>query len=159
MVDLELRLDGRVVGKLQVDADVLRQFLSAAAAQLNAGETPGVDSAAKSATLTSSQASELLERVEKTSRKFLIRFTEEHGALTWGEAKTLFGLKDWDEFADGPLKKIEKQVHRLLDDKSARLIWRIEHEWLGLEKGGDEACRLHIDGPALEALKIAAATA
>ena len=71
----------------------------------------------------------------------------------------LFNLKDWDDFIGGPQKKIDKIVQRMTGDKSARLIWRVEHEWIGLEKGRDEACRLHVDGPALEALRAAAGAA
>ena len=98
----------------------------------------------------------MLSRLDKTGREFLKRLAEEHGALTWGETKSLFGTKDWPAFVAGPGKKIDKEVHRLVGDKGASLIWRVEHEWIGLEKGEDEVCRLHVDGPALAALREAA---
>jgi len=96
----------------------------------------------------------LIARAGKVAAAFLKRFAEEHGAVTWGETKHTFGMKSFDEFAEGPLKKLDKAVHKLTGVE-APLIWRVEHEWIGLEKGEDEVCRLHVDGPALAALKAA----
>ncbi len=151
MVTLELSLNGQAVAKLQIDEGLLAQLLklTPAVAASAAAPAPG----GNSAPLSKNQAIELLARLDKTSREFLKRMAEEHGALTWGETKALFGTKDWQSFAAGPGRKIEKEVRRLLGDKGANLIWRIEHEWIGLEKGEDEVCRLHIDGPALAALR------
>ena len=61
------------------------------------------------------------------------------------------------EKISGAGKDIAKAARPVLHDKSARLVWRNEHEWIGLEKGEDVACRLHVDGPALQALKEATA--
>jgi len=153
MVNLELRLNGETVGNLEIDADRLLKLLqAAAAAPVVAGK-----GSYRSAPLTKDQAEALLERLDKVSVEFLKRIAATHGALTWGEVKVLFGVKSYEAFELGPGKEIAKATRHVLHDKSARLVWRHEHEWIGLEKGMDEACRLHIDGPALEALKVATA--
>ena len=153
MLDLELRLNGETVGKLEIDADRLLKLLQAAAA------TPAAVNKGphKSSPLTKTQAEELLGRLDKVSVEFLTRLAASHGALTWGEVKALFGVKSYDSFESGAGKDIAKAARHVLHDKSARLVWRNEHEWIGLEKGEDEACRLHVDGPALQALKEATA--
>jgi len=149
MANFELRLDGRTIAKIDVDTEVLRGLLGVGPASAAAPEAPH-----KSVTLTEPQARELIARAGKVAAPFLKRFAEEHGAVTWGETKHTFGVKSFDEFAEGPLKKLDKAVHKLTGVE-APLIWRVEHEWIGLEKGEDEVCRLHVDGPALAALKAA----
>jgi len=150
MANFELRLDGRTIAKIDFDTDALRGLLGVGAASAAAAaEAPH-----KSVTLSEPQARELIARAGKVAAAFLKRFAEEHGAVTWGETKHTFGMKSFDEFAEGPLKKLDKAVHKLTGVE-APLIWRVEHEWIGLEKGEDEVCRLHVDGPALAALKAA----
>ena len=156
MVNFELRLDGRVVASGTLDRARLTQALAGAAEAAAAPPAEG-HPRFRSAPMTPAQAAELWDALEPAHRAFLRRLVEERGALTWGETKALFGLRSWDDYAGGPGKAIEKQVHRVLADKHTHLIWRVEHEWIGLEKGEDEACRLHIDGPALAALGEAAA--
>ena len=112
--------------------------------------------APQSSPLSKTQAEALLGQLDKTSAEFLKRIAANHGALTWGETKTLFDLKDYEGFSSGPGRTILRTVRHIAQNKAARLIWRIEHEWEGLEKGEDEVCRLHIDGGALEALQEAA---
>lgn len=153
MANLELRLDGHTVAKVEIDTDLLRRLIGVAAPARNgAAEAPH-----KSAALTTPQARDLLKHAGKPMADFLSRLVEEHGAITWGEAKQTFDVRTFAEFAEGPLKKLEKSVHRLGGEHNSPLIWRVEHEWIGLEKGEDEVCRLHIDGPALEALREAMA--
>jgi hypothetical protein len=148
MANFELRLDGRTVAKIDIDTETLRGLLGVGSAPAAAvAEAPH-----KSVTLTQAQAHELIERAGKVMAPFLKRFAEEHGAVTWGETKQTFGVKSFEEFVEGPLKKLDKAVHKLTGVETP-LIWRVEHEWIGLEKGEDEVCRLHIDGPALAALK------
>ena len=154
MANFELRLEGVTVAKIEIDTAVLGKWLGGVAAQV-APESLS----AKSAPLSVAQAGELLGHAERPMRQFLSRLVEEGGALTWGETKLAFDVKSWSDFADGPLKKLDKALHRLTGDKSSVLVWRIEPEWIGLEKGEDEPCRLHVDGPALAALKSALAAA
>jgi len=156
MVNFELRLDGRVVASGNIDKALLAQAFGSVAAAAGGGATPLARARFRSAPMTPAQASELWQALEPAHRAFLARLVEERGALTWGETKALFGLKSWDDYASGPGKAIERQVHRVLADKHTHLVWRVEHEWVGLEKGEDEVCRLHVDGPALEALAEAA---
>jgi hypothetical protein len=153
MANFELLLEGETVGRIDIDLALLRKILGGASASPRlANGHP------KSAAINAAQASELLGRADKPMRNFLSRLAEEDGALTWGETKVTFDVKSWPEFADGPLKKLEKALHRVTGEKNSVLIWRIESEWIGLEKGEDEPCRLHVDGPALTALKAALAT-
>ena len=153
MATFELRLEGQTVARIEVDAELLRKALGVASAPAE----PTLANA-KSAPLSAPQASELIERADKPTREFLSRLVEEGGWLTWGETKLTLNVKTWSDFAEGPLKKLEKGLRRLTGDKQAVLVWRNEFEWIGLEKGEDEVCRLHIDGPALAALKTAFAT-
>jgi len=150
MANFELRLEGETVGRIDIDVTLLLKLIGGAAAPLRLASTHP-----KSAAIDTAQASELLGRAEKPMRNFLSRLVEEDGALTWGETKMTFEVKTWPEFAEGPLKKLEKALHRVTGEKNSVLIWRIEPEWIGLEKGEDEPCRLHVDGPALAALKAA----
>src|SRR5271169_4272420 len=161
MMNLELRLNGEIIGKLEIDASLLSQMLQMTVSPAPDAAAPknSARSAPHSSALANAQAEELLRQVDKTSAELLTRIAANHGALTWGETKALFELKDWEAFTSGPGKAILRAVRHILHDKSARLIWRNEHEWEGLEKGEDEVCRLHIDGTALEALREATGTA
>jgi hypothetical protein len=152
MMNLELRLNGETIAKMEIDAALLSRILQWKAAPGHAAEP------AKSSPLTAAQAEELLSQVDEKCGQFLTRIAAGDGVLTWGETKALFKIKDWDAFASGPGKALARAVRRVLDDKSARLVWRIEHEWEGLEKGEDEVCMLHVDGPALQALREATGT-
>jgi hypothetical protein len=142
------------VARIEIDGGLLLKLLGGDGAATAATKAPH-----KSAAIDSTQASDLLVRAEKPMRHFLSRLVEEGGALTWGETKLAFDVKSWAEFAEGPLKKLEKALHRITGEKDSVLVWRVEPEWIGLEKGEDEPCRLYVDGPALTALKTALAAA
>jgi hypothetical protein len=157
MLNLELRLNNEAVAKLEINASLISRLLHAVvspAADLAEPNRPPTH-APLSSPLTKAQAAELLAQLDKTSVEFLKRIAASHGALTWGETKALFDLKDWEGFSSGPGRTILRTVRHVTHDNAARLVWRIEHEWEGLEKGEDEVCRLHIDGAALEALREA----
>jgi len=154
MVNFEVRLEGQTVARIDIDAALLLKLLGGAGVSVEAASAPH-----KSASISAAQAGELVGRADKPMRQLLSRFAEEDGALTWGETKLAANVKSWPDFAEGPLKKLEKALHRITGEKNSLLIWRIESEWIGLEKGEDEPCRLYIDGPALGALKTALATA
>jgi hypothetical protein len=148
MMNLELRVNGEAVVKMEIDAGLLARLLQVKASVV--GDEP-----AKSSPLTKAQAEDLLAQLDSKSVEFLKRLAAAHGALTWGETKALFKLKTWDDFASGPGKALARAVRHASDDKSARLVWRVEHEWEGLEKGEDEVCMLRVDGAALQALREA----
>ena len=149
MVNLELRLDGETVAKLEIDATQLSRLLPSTMHV----PTPH-PSAPLSSPMTKAQAQQLLSRVDTNCAEFLERLAADCGTLTWGETKTLFEVRNWEAFATGPGKQIAREVRHVLQDKSARLVWRIDHEW-ERDKGADEAFQLHIDGPALTALREA----
>ncbi len=148
MMNLEIRVDGEAVVKMEINATLLLHLLQAKASP--AGAEP-----AKSSPLTRAQAEALLSHVDENCAEFLKRIAANDGVLTWGETKALYKIADWDAFASGPGKSLARAVRHILQDRSARLVWRIEHEWEGLEKGEDEVCMLHVDGPALQALREA----
>lgn len=147
-MNLELRMNGEAVVKMEINATLLSQLLQAKASA--AGAEP-----AKSSPLTREQAEALLAHVDERCAEFLGRIAANQGELTWGETKALFKIADWAAFASGPGKSLARAVRHILQDKSARLVWRMEHEWEGLEKGEDEVCMLHVDGAALQALREA----
>lgn len=149
MMNLELLVNGEAVVKMEINATLLSQLL-----RLKVSPTGGAEPA-KSSPLTKAQAEALLAQVDEKCADFLKRVAANQGVLTWGETKALFHVKDWDAFTSGPGKTLARAVRHILQDKSARLVWRIEHEWEGLEKGEDEVCMLHIDGAALQALREA----
>jgi hypothetical protein len=150
MVNLELRLDGETVAKLEIDATQLSRLLPSTTRVPM--PHPG---APLSSPMTKAQAQQLLSRVDITCAEFLERLAADRGMLTWAETKALFAVRNWDAFATGPGKQIAREVRHVLHDSSARLVWRIDQAWEELERGEDEACRLHIDGPALTALREA----
>jgi hypothetical protein len=155
MLNLEVRLNNEAVAKLEINARLISRLLHAVVSPTAEPAQPNGAAvhAPLSSPLTKAQAAGLLAQLDKTSAEFLKRIAAGHGALTWGETKALFDLKDWEGFSSGPGRTILRTVRHITHDKAARLIWRIEHEWEGLEKGEDEVCRLHIDGPALQALR------
>jgi hypothetical protein len=157
MLNLELRLNNEAVAKLEINASLIsRLFHAVVSPNVEPAEPKShAKHAPLSSPLTTAQAAELLAQLDKTSVEFLKRIAANHGALTWGETKSLFDLNDWEGFSSGPGRTILRAVRHITQNKAARLIWRIEHEWEGLEKGEDEACRLHVDGAALEALREA----
>jgi len=149
---LELRVDGETVVRMEVDAARLSRLLGGAL-------TPLAPHPAKSTPLSKAQAAQLLADVDGKCAEFLKRVAESDGAITWGETKTLFKLDRWEDFVAGPGKAMLRAARHVSHDKSALLVWRVEHEWLGLEKGEDEVCMLRIDGPAAQALREAAGLA
>lgn len=149
MMNLELLVNGEAVVKMEINTTLLSQLLQLKVSPAGAAEL------AKSSPLTKAQAEALLSQVDKKCAEFLKRVAANQGVLTWGETKALFNVKDWDAFTSGPGKTLARATRHVLHDKSARLVWRIEHEWEGLEKGEDEVCMLHVDGAALQALREA----
>ena len=161
MLNLELRLNNEAVAKLEINSSLISRLFHAVVSPAADAAEPAAPAshanhASLSSPLTKAQAEELLAQVDKLNAEFLKRIAANHGALTWGETKALFDLRDWEGFSSGPGRTILRTVRHITRDKSARLVWRNEHEWEGLEKGEDEVCRLHIDGAALQALREAA---
>ena len=142
---LELRMNGEVVAKMEVNPNLMSQLLCMDAKSI-----------IKSTPMSKAQAQLLIARLDEKSAEFLRRIASNDGWITWGEMKQHFGVKEWGAFRSGPGNRITRALRDILDDKSARLVWREEHEWEGLEDGEDEVCKAHVDGAALVALREAA---
>ena len=97
MVNLELRLDGETVAKLEIDATQLSRLLPSTM------HVPMVHpSVPLSSPMTKAQAQQLLSRVDTNCADFLERLAADRGMLTWGETKALFEVRNWEAFATGP---------------------------------------------------------
>jgi hypothetical protein len=141
---LELRVDGEVVIKMELNASLLSQLI-----QLKSG----MEASAKSAPLTMSQAATLLKRLDDKSVHFLKKIAENDGWISWGEVKHIFGVADWVAFSNMLRRGVTHELREILHSKSAQLVWRNEDEWRGLEDGEDDVCMVHVDGAALQALR------
>jgi hypothetical protein len=141
---VEMRVNGEVVIKMEVNPSLLSQLLVIDA-----------KTAIKSTPLSKAQAEKLLAGLDAKSVDFLKRIAAADGWIAWGEMKQHFGIKEWGAFRSGSGNKITRAVRDILDNKSARLVWREEHEWEGLDEGEDEACKVYVDGAALVALREA----
>lgn len=146
-MNIELRMDGEVVVRMEVNAGLLAQLVA-----MN-GEAKSI----RSTPLTTSQAERLLAALSKKNAELLKRIATNDGWITWGEVKQLYGTRDWSGFKAGAWKEITQGLRDIVSDKSASLVWRNESEWEGLDEGENEICKIHVDGAALIALREAAA--
>jgi len=146
-MNIELRLDGEVVVRMDVNAGLLAQLVAMNSEAKNIRSTP----------LTTSQAERLLATLSKKNADFLRIIAANDGWITWGEAKQLHEVRDWPAFKAGGWKEITQAMRDILNDKSASLLWRNEREWEGLDEGENEICKIRVDGAALIALREAAA--
>jgi hypothetical protein len=143
-MNVELRVDGETVVKMDVNASLLLQLLS-------------MDAKApfRSAPLTQLQAKSLLARIDQNHASFLKRIAENDGWVSWGETKQHFGVKDWRAFERGPGGLIDRALREVTHHRTGRLVWRNEEDWKGLDEGADEVCNLLVDGAALVGLREA----
>jgi hypothetical protein len=110
--------------------------------------------------MSKAQAQVLLSRVDEKSQHFLKQLAANDGAITWGEMRKIFGIveeDDWASFSAGYGKGITRALRNILQDKSARLVWRHDEDWN--ESQESDPCEVYIDGPALQALHEAASLA
>ena len=101
MLNLELRLNNEAVAKLEINSSLISRLFHAVVSPATESAEPAAPAShAKhgplSSPLTKAQAEELLAEVDKASAEFLKRVAANHGALTWGETKALFDLRDWE---------------------------------------------------------------
>ena len=141
---LELRVDGEVVIKMELNAGLLSQLI-----QLKST----MEASARSAPLTMAQAAALLKRLDDKSVHFLKKIAENDGWISWGEVKHIFDVASWVEFSNTLKRGITRELRDIVHSKSAQLVWRNEDEWRGLEEGEDDVCMVHVDGAALQALR------
>jgi hypothetical protein len=153
-MNIELRVDGEAIIKMELNAALLSQLLTISLPAL------GAETIAKSTPMTKAQAQELLSRIDSKSAHFLKLIAANNGNITWGEMKDIFGITDWTAFSAGHGKGITRALRHILDNKSARLLWWNDAEWKD-EEGNDldpseqDSCPVYIDGAALHALQEA----
>jgi hypothetical protein len=146
-MNIELRMDGEVVVRMEVNAGLLAQLVTVNGEAKNIRSTP----------LTTPQAERFLATLSKKNADLLKRIAANDGWITWGEVKKLYDVGDWSAFKAGPWKEITQTLRDVLNDKSASLVWRNESEWEGLDEGENEICKIRMDGAALIALREAVA--
>jgi hypothetical protein len=171
-MDLDFVINGEAVMKVKLDEAVLRRFLSGKPPAQDGESEPVKNNEAKappkawmSTPMAREKAVDLLARVDARSANLLRQIAANNGEITWGEARSLLGVKNWDHYATGLGKGITRVLRHVLGNRSARLIWWVDKEWedkdnkdrvLNDELGECDHCKLYIDGPALEALRSAA---
>jgi hypothetical protein len=151
-MNFELRIDGKAVVNMELNHGLISGLL-----QLKPS-TAGAETISQSASLTNAQAEELLSRIDGKSVQFLKQIAANNGSITWGEMKTIFSIGDWATFASGHGKGITRALRHMLDDKSARLFWWIDKDWVddegnNLAPSEEDRCKVYVDGTALRALR------
>jgi hypothetical protein len=147
-MNVELRVDGEVVIRMEVNTNLMSQLLYMEA-----------KTSLKSTPLTKVQAEALLARLDEKIVRFLKKIAANDGWITWGEIKQQFGIHDWSAFKSGPGNEINRALRDILHKRSPRLVWRDDYEWKGVEEGEDEVCKAYVDGAALVALREASGVA
>ena len=146
-MDFEIKIDGHVAVKAEINPSLFRSFLSGTAPPF------GVP---KSAPLTAAQVEDLLSRIDTKSVQFLKQIAANNGRITWGDARTIFGIEDptdWSAFSASYGKGITRAVRNILGDRSARLVWWDDHDKTWESTESKDPALLFVDGPALQALQ------
>ncbi len=150
-MNIEMFVDGQLLVKTDLDFPLLLKVIADAARQ-HASES-------KSTPATESQMKDLLSRIDQRSVEYLNTIAaSEDGSITWHKMREIFGIKkenDWAAYSGSFGKGITRAYRKILNDKSARLIWWIEADWDEYEWDSDMCC-VSIDGPALSALRSVA---
>ena len=143
-------MDGTLVIKAEVKLAALSKLLSGVA-------VPSL-AVAQSTPATPAQMADLLSRIDQKSVHFLRAIAADPaGSITWKEMRTIFGLgkKDWSGYSRSYGKGITRAFRSALGGhKSARLIWWEDYIW-DFHDWDDPEVKVHIDGPALVALREA----
>ncbi len=119
------------------------------------GSTPPPTMPTMSAPMTVPQVRELFASIDAKSVLFLKKLAANGGAMTWGEARAIFGIadtKDWSAYGSYFGRGITRAVRRILQDRQARLVWWHDHDrtWSAADK---DPAMLFVDGSALQALR------
>lgn len=169
-MDLNFVINGEAVMSVKLNEAVLRRALSGKPPAQEGESEPAKNNEAsapakawKSTPMTREKAVEILARVDARSANLLRQIAANNGEITWGEARALLGVANWDHYATGLGKGITRVLRHVLGNRSARLIGWVDKEWedkdgkyLDDTLGECDNCRLYIDGPALQALRSAA---
>lgn len=157
-MNLEIRIDGVQVVNALVDSAALSRVLGTVFTAQQPERPIGQlieEAEPKSSPLTLRQAREIVERIDARSKKFLRELATNGGSLTWREMRNVFEIgDDWSEFSRGYGKGITRVTRHVLRDPNARLVWWNDETWND-DDGDDPVNTVHIDGPALAALRSA----
>lgn len=154
MNNIVVTVDGQVAIDADINVPLIVRLLQRASAVTLTQSVP------KSTPISTDQARELLARVDEKSAHFLKQLAANGGKMTWGEMRKLFGINDVQEtsaFTNRYGKGITRALRHLLGDKSARLVWWDDFEWVWDDLDKVDAYKVYIDGPALLALQEATA--
>jgi hypothetical protein len=139
---IEILIEGKSVVKADIDMTFLAGTLSPSRGEV----------LAKSSPMTKAQAEELLARIDSKSAQLLRQIAANNGVITWDEMRAILGIgiDDWNVFSAGRGKGITRALRHILGDRSARLIWWNDDEWVDDK---DPLGPVYIDGLALQALR------
>lgn len=158
---LDLMYDGLPVGVLEVKP----QALDLIKGTVRDAAVPGLPERADldpnqfaiSTPVASAQIYQLFKLIDPLSVALLKLFAKKGGVLTWGETRAIFDIQEthkWSAFGNHYNRHITRRFHEIVESPDARLIWWIDADPRWTSKNKDNA-RLFIDGPALEALRVA----
>lgn len=140
-MEVELKLDGKSVLKARIRVSALVAAITAA---LQAEDSED----AISTPITPDQASELLERVDAKSARFLKRIAENNGNIDWEEMMEIFDIEDWNEYSTRFGKGITRALRHITGGGRDRLVHWDDETW-------EEESVVYIDGMALRSLREA----
>jgi len=154
MNNIVLTVDGQIAIDADINLPLIIKLLRGASVAALIQRVP------KSTPISTDQARELLARVDEKSAHFLKQLAANGGEMTWGEMRKLFGIGDVQEtsaFTNRYGKGITRALRHLLGDKSARLVWWDDFEWVWDDLDKVDGYKVYMDGPALRALQEATA--
>jgi hypothetical protein len=148
---LELKIEDQVIVKAEIDISALLPLLQTTTH--SSGAAPSA--VTQSIVMTVEQVTDLLSRVDPKSAEFLKKIGENNGTISWGDTRAIFGIEaagDWSAFASSYGRGITRAVRYVTGIKSARLVWWNNPDW---DEENPDPFTLHVDGPALQALRLA----
>lgn len=145
----EMLMDGQLIVKVQLNLPTIMTTLQ------NALIT---DQETRSTPATEVQMRDLLSRIDQRSVLFLKAIAaSDDGSVTWREMRSIFGIterEDWTAYSGSFGKGITRAYRKILQDKTARLVWWNDEDWEEVD-WDDDMCAVFVDGPALDALRAA----
>jgi hypothetical protein len=141
-MEVELKLDGKSVLKARIRMSTL---VSAIMSAIQAEDSED----AISSPITPDQATELLERVDAKSARFLKRIAENNGQIGWDEMIEIFDIEDWNDYSTRFGKGITRALRNITGSGRDRLVHWDDETW-------EDDPVVHVDGMALRSLREAA---
>lgn len=152
-LNIAINVEGHPLITMVVDLSVLPNLLgSVHSPQLQASNH-------RSTAATKEQMEELLLRIDSKSVDFLKAIARSrNGSVTWLKMRQIFRIRgkgDWNAYSGRYGKGTTRAFRHILKSKTARLVWWNDDEWSDEIPGGNDAFRVHLDGPALKSLREA----